>query len=212
MSSLRNPVGPQPQAVYWRRRLLVALGVVAVIVVIVLIVVRPGSGEPASTPTPTESETVAPPAESDAAADPTESDAPETAGECAPTDVQVVAVTDAGSYPEGVAPKLSMTITNTSDAICSFNVGTDAQEYVITSGEDRIWSSRDCQDAPEALVVDLEPGDTQTTTPFDWDRTRSSADTCEGERAAVTGGGATYRLAVTLGEVEGSEDKPFILE
>ena len=37
MSTFKHPVGPQPSKVYWRRRLLVGLGILAVIVVIVLI-------------------------------------------------------------------------------------------------------------------------------------------------------------------------------
>lgn len=60
MSTLRNPVGPQPPSVYWRRRIMVLLGLIAVIVVVVLIVVRPGAAEarratraiPARSPTP----------------------------------------------------------------------------------------------------------------------------------------------------------------
>ncbi|MFL0711298.1 MAG: hypothetical protein ACJLS2_00255 [Microcella pacifica] len=50
MSTLRNPVGPQPPQVYWRRRLVVGLGILAVIIIIILIVVRPGAGDTATDP------------------------------------------------------------------------------------------------------------------------------------------------------------------
>ena len=53
MSTIRNPVGPQPPSVYWRRRLVALLALVAVIVVIVLIVsaiVKLSFGDNANTP------------------------------------------------------------------------------------------------------------------------------------------------------------------
>lgn len=202
MSTLRTPVGPQPPTVYWRRRLVVGLGLVAVIVVIVLIIVRPGGGTPG--PDPSDSSSSSPvPSESPAAGD-------EEA--CDPAVVQIVAVTDATTYPAEATPLVSMTITNIGAEPCTFDVGTGAQEYVITSGTDRIWSSRDCQTASTEDVRVLEPGVELSTTPFPWDRTRSATDTCSTERPPVTAGGASYHLQVILGEVESADTKQFILE
>ncbi len=45
MSTIRNPVGPQPANVYWKRRAFVLLGLIAIIVIIVLIVVGGNRGE-----------------------------------------------------------------------------------------------------------------------------------------------------------------------
>jgi hypothetical protein len=50
MSTIRNPVGPLPPQIYWRRRIVVGLGVLAVLIIIVLIIVRPGTGAPAEQP------------------------------------------------------------------------------------------------------------------------------------------------------------------
>ena len=202
MSTLRTPVGPQPPTVYWRRRLVVGLGLLAVIVVIVLIIVRPGGGTPGPGPSGSPSSSPAP-SESPAAGD-------EEA--CDPAVVQIVAVTDATTYPAEATPQVSMTITNIGAVPCTFDVGTGAQEYVITSGADRIWSSRDCQTASTEDVRVLEPGVELSTTPFPWDRTRSATDTCSTERPPVTAGGASYHLQVTLGEVESADTKQFILE
>jgi len=93
MSTFKHPVGAQPEKVYWRRRLIVGLGLLAVILVIVLIVVKPGSNTPAGSTTPTSTPT----AESSTAATPapTTSAAPVAEGECDPANVQVTAVTDA---------------------------------------------------------------------------------------------------------------------
>lgn len=199
MSTVRNPVGPQPPSVYWRRRLLVLLGLIAVIVIIVLIVVRPG-GENTGTETPAPSDT------------PTNTAAPTEEGEaCNPAVIQLEAITDAAGYAPGVQPQISMSITNTGSVACTLDVGTAQQVYSIVSGSDPIWNSRDCQQDGTALEMELEPNTPLTTTPFAWDRTRSAPDTCGTGRPEVIAGGATYRLSVALGEIESAEDTPFIL-
>ncbi len=202
MSTLRHPVGPQPPEVYWRRRLIVGLGLLAVIVIIVLIIVRPGSGDPAAQPTP-DPET-------------TETSAPEDSGEaaeCAASQVTVTAVTDAASYPADQQPLLSFTLTNTGAAPCSLDAGVDNQEFLIVSGSDRIWASTDCQEPGVPAPIVLEPGVDVESTPIAWSRTRSTPGDCDtaDSRPGVIAGGATYRLSVSVGEFESAEDRPFIL-
>lgn len=207
MSSLRQPRGPLPPQVYWRRRLVVGLGLLAVLVIIILIVVRPGGSEPTGSTDPAPS---ASPTTADGAAEPPAEPGAPTA--CTPEQVQVTAVTDADSYPAEVQPLVSLTLTNTGSTPCIAAVGTDVQEYVITSGDDRIWSSKDCQQNPAPAELTLEPGVPISTTPISWQRVRSEpGGACDGERTAAIGGGATYRLTVTIGGFT-SEAKPFILE
>jgi hypothetical protein len=206
MSSLREPVGPLPPQVYWRRRIVVGLGLLAVIVIIVLIIARPGA-EPTGSNQPrpgaaTESPTAEP-------GDPAGTGGPAA---CTPAQVTVEAVLDADSYPAEVQPMLSATLTNTGAEPCIATVGSDVQEYVITSGSDRIWSSKDCQTDPAPAQITLAPGTPISTTSFAWQRFRSSpGGACDGERTAAIGGGATYRLTVTIGEFV-SEPNPFILQ
>lgn len=182
------------------------LAVLAVVVIIVLLIwgVSSGAGSgsdpdksPSSsdTPKPTDTET--------AAAD--------GSTPCDPATIVVTPVTDKTEYQAGENPLISMTITNSGTSACTYNVGTDAQLYSIVSGEDPIWNSRDCQSDAAPLDQVLQPGVAVPTTPFAWDRTRSSADTCASERPQVTGGGATYRLSVELGESKSLEDTPFLL-
>ncbi len=208
MSTLRHPVGPQPPEVYWRRRLIVGLGLLAVIVIIVLIIVRPGSGDPAAEPTPDPetTETGEPGGETDPT-DPTDVVA------CTATQVVVTPVTDAASYPADQEPLLSFTLLNTGAAPCSLEAGPDVQEFLIVSGSDRIWASTDCQEPGVPAPLVLEPGDEVESTPFAWSRTRSAPDDCDvaDDRPSVIAGGATYRLSVTVGEFESAEDRPFIL-
>ena len=197
MSTIRNPVGPQPKNVYWRRRLLVLLGLLAVIVVVILIVARPGAGKPAAHPTNTTHTPVA------------------ATAACKASDVKVVGVTDAVSYAAGVDPQLSLTITNTGSTACSFNAGSDQQVYVVTSGTEKIWSSKDCQTGAVSATTTLQPGAAVKSTPFAWSRTRSNPAACSATNSPqVTAGGASYHLTVTVNGVTSAKaDSPqFVLK
>jgi hypothetical protein len=197
MSTLRTPVGPQPGNVYWRRRLLVLLGVLVVILIIVLLIVRPGgSAKPVSTKTPS-----APPTTPTAVLD------------CKTTGLDVKAVTDSLSYAPGVDPKISLTITNTGTNPCTFKVGSDVQDYEITTGSEKIWSSKDCQKDAVPLKTKLEPGVPVSTTPFEWDRTRSDKSTCTAKnRPPVVAKGASYHLSVSVNGVSSAKSRQFVLK
>ena len=198
MSTIRNPVGPQSPKVYWRRRLLVALGAVAVIVIIILIIVRPGSGA-----TPTGSKTTAPPTAS-APADPSAA--------CASGVIVVTAVTDKTTYAAGQMPQISMKIQNNGAKTCTVNAGSTQQDLVITSGSEKIWDSKDCQTGAVDFAQVLKAGQTVTTTAIPWNRVRSSKTTCTATNAPlVTAGGASYHLGVSLGDVKSKDTVQFIL-
>jgi hypothetical protein len=201
MSSVRNPVGPQPASVYWRRRLFALLGLIAIIVVIVLIVTSLQGGGGA-TPTPTPTGTMSAPAQGSG----DDEDA------CNPEVILIEPITDTNRYAAGVLPQISMRITNTGSSACTLDVGTSQQYYAIVSGSDPIWNSRDCQTDSESLDFVLEPNDPVTSTPFPWDRTRSSPTTCDTARPEVAAGGFTYRLDVQLGDITSAGDTAFILD
>jgi hypothetical protein len=215
MSTIKNPVGPEPSKVYWRRRLLVLVGLVAVIAIIVLIIVRPGSSSsvgnstpPVVTGAPTTRATT-PTAPQDVAAEPLADG--ETAA-CDPANIQVTPVTDADTYAAGVNPQLSITLTNSGAADCSINVGTAQQVYTITSGAEQYWVSTDCQAEPSDMPTVIQAGATLTSTPFAWDRTRSTPDTCDStDRPQVPAAGASYHLDVSIGGFASTASKQFIL-
>jgi hypothetical protein len=223
MSTLRHPVGPQPKKVYWRRRLLVLLILAAIIAVVVLIVVRPGSGaaETGGAPAPTASSAPTSADQApDAAATPGSVDTGADAGAvasgdvvaCAGGNIQVTPVTDADTYDSAAKPQLSFTITNTGAEPCSINAGTSQQIYTITSGSETYWVSTDCQTDPSDTQAVLQPGVAVSSTPFTWDRTRSSADTCSApDRPLVPGAGASYHLDVSVAGIPSSDSKQFIL-
>lgn len=205
MSTLRNPVGPQSPKVYRRRRLVLALGLLAVIIIVVLIIVRPGSGasdDKNGSSSASPSGTAAPP-----------SATPQAEGSaCLPANVTVEAVTDKDSYAAGEFPQINMTITNVGSVACILNVNPDQQLLTVSSGAEKYWVSSDCQAA--STVVDpllFKPNEPQSTAPIAWDRTRSDPATCEATRSPVPAGGASYHLTVKLGEIESTETRQFIL-
>ena len=213
MSTIRNPVGPQPPNVYWRRRLILLVAAVAVVVVILLIVFAPkGEGKAAAEKSPTPSHAAANPDPSFSASNGATGTSSGAAAACSPGVITLTAITDAASYASGTQPQLSMSITNAGAKPCSIDVGTKAQDYIITSGADPIWNSADCQSDATSNVQTLQPGKTLTTQPFPWSRTRSSKDTCTAQNPPpVTAGGASYHLQVKLGSAVSKATKQFIL-
>jgi hypothetical protein len=208
MSTFKNPVGPQPSKVYWRRRLVVGLVLLAVILIAVLIFTRPGASD-STTPASTSSEA---PAADDGAVAEGEADAPAD-GSCDPANIVVEGMTDASTYAADANPLLTLSVTNTGAAECTMGVGSDVQEFIITSGEERIWSSKDCQEASEPLELPLAAGEPLTsTTPVTWNRTRSDAANCDAENVPqVAAEGASYHLNVIVNGVESAESKQFVL-
>jgi hypothetical protein len=202
MSTFKNPVGPQAPRVYWRRRLLVGLGALAVIIVIILIIVRPGSGSTGGTPAPasTKSSTPSPSASTQAGG-----------AACLPANIKLEAVTDKNTYGGSEQPNIGMKITNTGAADCSINLGSTQQELIITSGSEKIWDSKDCQTAPVDSQITLNPNVPKTTPLIPWDRTRSSTTTCAATRPPVTAGGASYHLSVKVGQLASKSTVQFIL-
>ncbi len=209
MSTFRTPVGPQPGKVYWRRRLIVALGLVAVIIIVILIVNRPSGATPTPSVTPGSTTTPTATAQTQTQTQPTA--APGETVACDPKMITVEPTTDATSYAAGVNPVLSFGLKSRMTNPCTFAAGSDQQEFIVTSGSDRIWSSKDCQSAPEAATATLLPGVPLAGPSLTWDRTRSSTSTCDAARPQVVAGGATYRLEVNVGSVKAVTSQPFLL-
>ena len=215
--------GPSP-AVYRRRRLVVAIGLVAVIIAIVLIIVQPGGATPtpassqgasmnAATPVPSTASTAgsstAVPGAGVAGSTPAVNTTNVAA--CDPKLLTVGAVTDAVDYQAGVLPNLSLTITNTGTAPCSFNVGTSQQVLSITSGAETYWMSSDCQTGATDLDAVLVPGKTETSATVQWSRHRSAAGACDAPGTAVPANGASYYLTAKVGNVASKESRQFLL-
>lgn len=211
-----------------RRRTLLTLLALVIVAAVALFVWRPWeSAEAPPESAPSESATESPAASDEPEAAPSETPEPtETppftpiggnptaeAGEpCESGQVRLTPQTDHTTYAEGEAVQVSFTIENTGEAACSLNAGTSAQEYEIRTGDELVYRWSDCAADVQDNMVTLEPGTPQSTVPIEWDRTRSSTDSCTSEREQVTAGGAAYNLSVQVGDYGSQESRQFILE
>lgn len=214
MSTIKHPLGRQSSKVYRRRRLVVGLGLLAVLVIVILLIVRPGAGNGESTAdSPSAGSAGATEATADAAETPVPAASAAEGAPCEAGQVQVAAVTDAVRYEAGQQPQLSLSLTNTGTNSCLINAGTAAQVFTITSGTDTYWTSTDCQSESSDSSVTLKPGIVvSTSTPIDWDRTRSAPDTCDAAtREGVPAGGAAYNLSVTVDGITSAAAKQILL-
>lgn len=117
---------------------------------------------------------------------------------CDEAGIKVAAATDKESYGPQEFPVLTLRVTNTGKAPCDINVGTSQMEYQITSGDDVIFNSRDCQLDSTDLVKNLKPGASETAN-FLWKVKRSTPE-CSKVAAEPGRGGATYALVATMGK------------
>lgn len=176
-------MGPEDPQVYWKRRALVVGAAVAVLLLL-FILFRPGGGEsgteaaPAPSPTqltPSVAPVVPPTPSLSASPSPSLSD-----GACADTDITVDVTPSEEAYVAGVNPKLTMTITNTGTLTCQRDVGSGANEVLVSSGGVQVWSSDDCNTGSVSDIVALRPGEPASVT-VEWPRTNG----CEGAPVAA---------------------------
>ncbi|MFK4790682.1 hypothetical protein [Microbacterium sp. ZW T5_56] len=221
-----TPRRRQSPAVYRRRRLavlLVFLVVAAVVAVLIWQPWRTGAATPDATTsltTPPAGDSV-PPAADAPTTDTPASDAPEPSGApmstepqaCTAQQVSVTAATDKDQYAAGENPQLTLTLSNTSAAPCTLDVGTALQVFSISSGSDVYWRSTDCQANPTNQAATIEAGQTVSSqTPVIWDRTRSDPATCDDpNREVAPAAGASYHLTVSIGGIASTETRQFLL-
>lgn len=99
-------------------------------------------------------------------------------------------------YPSGVDPSFVVEVVNTAEQTCTVDVGPEALEMVITSGEDSVYSTAHCREGDTSDKRRLDQGRTHRYV-IDWDRERSFSD-CRDSTSAAGGGwyhaelGGTY--------------------
>lgn len=185
----RRPTGPRPPRppawVFWVRRFVV-LGL-PLLLVVGLVVWLTGRGQDASAPdvvdpTPTTA-AEAPPAPESGVAD------------CQPAQLALAVTPGAEAFPAGVDPTFEVAVTNSGPEPCLVDAGDAQREIVITSGEDRVWSSRDCLPAEVEPRTLLLAGGQSDVTQLAWPRERSAAG-CAG--GLPTPGAGTYSVTVSV--------------
>jgi hypothetical protein len=153
--------------------------------------------DPSASPDPSEdpSEGEASPSEDPSASDePSEAEASEGGGEggsgggaaapekpedpCRPQDVVVsfdFSDSDKEVYGAGQKPAFRVTVVNTAEQACTVDVGREAMELRIHSGDDRIFSTADCAEGETREDRQLSRGVPHEFT-ITWDRVRSFTD------------------------------------
>lgn len=117
---------------------------------------------------------------------------------CDPAKIAVAASTDKAVYAPTENPVLTLKVTNQNPIPCPVNVGTSQMEYLVASGADRIFDSKDCQDGSADLVKTLAPGASETAN-FPWPRVRST----EGCKAVtIKPRPGQYVLTTSLGSIQ----------
>lgn len=168
VDSLMKPVGPQPPAVYWRRRAAVVGGLLLPLIAIILL--WPSGGDPAPTaatdqtspsPSATGSEAASPspsPTSSDTSPSATPSPTSTKVVECSDSDIVIDTKVDTAEPRVGQPVAVSMTIANVSDSPCTRDVGPVVNEFLITSGGYRVWSSDDCNPGGPSQIETIPAG------------------------------------------------------
>jgi hypothetical protein len=200
-STGRKPGRKSVSAVYRRRRLFVAIALLMVLALTVggfaaLSGALAGGQERVSSRDNSSSASPAPAPDPSESPTPTPS-APPATPTCDQSLVTVAASTDKPAYGDGEQPLLSLKVTNGGKLPCEVNIGTSQMEFLVTSGSDRIFSSKDCQASSEDLIKTIAPGQSETAN-FPWPRNRS-VEGCSPVSAKPGAGGAYYVFVAKLG-------------
>ncbi len=217
-----HPVGPQPPSVYWVRRAVVIVVLLAILALLVWFLGGRGDGGdgaaadagPTTSASPSPSDS--PDASPSASASKSKSPKPSKTGSasasstapvaCKDSAISVTASTDAASYPVGSTPRLRMRITNSSDTACKRDVGAPANELIINFEGSQFWSSDDCNPGGDPDVVVLDPKQSYSVT-YTWMGNQSKEGCPSGLDAA---GAGTYELVGRNGDLR-SEPQAFSL-
>lgn len=190
MSSLLNPVGPEPASVYWRRRIVVILGVL-IVLFLIWTLIKPSGSSPAAASSPSALPTLATTA-------PAPSGSPVASG--APCEDAVISVTvtsDQSAFTLGSPATFVMKIANTGTTDCSRDVGPAANTFTVTSGGFDVWSSDACSPSTDTQVETIPAGEAFAVKGT-WDGS-VSANGCGASAAAAEAG--AYQVVATNGDV-----------
>lgn len=205
-----------PARVYWVRRAVV-IGVPVLLIALVVGLAHPWVGRAAdraaarssaSAPSTTTAAptTAAPPAAAPAATTPPAPAPTPTqslrggVGDCQASQLALGVTPDAVDVAAGVSPTFTVTIKNTGTAPCLVDAGDAYRELLVTSGADRVWSSKDCVAANASRRTLLLAAGQADTTQVPWNRVRSAAGCPGGQPRPGTG---TYQATVNLAGATG---------
>jgi hypothetical protein len=117
-----------------------------------------------------------------------------------------------GSFASDETPLIWYSLTNLGPVPCVFNAGARVTFFTITSGEETIWSSRNCDRTGDTdLSVLLQPNVPFLAEKAPWMKVRSSDTGCGEEQRKVVTGGASYHLKVEVNGEISTNRQQFLL-
>ena len=208
---MRLTVGPLPAGVYWRRRLLVLVGLATVVLVVAYACTGaptagseqpPPASTPASTPSPTTTllrPTIGTPPPTTPASQPAYTlPVPGATGPCADAELEITASAATAEVTRGQPVDVTIRIKNISARTCVRDVGADVQELRLLDQDRIVWSSDDCNPNTGHDVRSFGPGHQESFTRR-WSGTRSRAgDGSVNCSAGPPDNAATYNLVARL--------------
>jgi hypothetical protein len=204
MSSLLRPVGHLPASVYWFRRALVLVVLVALL--FVLVRVFGGGGDPKNSaatgpeqnpssgptivPTPTPGEKTSgskttEPGKSAKTSEPGKSTETPKDVECTGKDVTIDVVPASRTLASGNSMNLVIQLSAVGDE-CKLAVDPTVLSLTIMSGKDQIWTTEQCEKVVPRATLVLAKGK-QSTATIPWDGRRSRPGCLPGQLQAKPG-------------------------
>jgi hypothetical protein len=110
-------------------------------------------------------------------------------------------------------PHIWFTLTNTNSVDCLFNTGSKVQYFTIKSGDQQIWTSKQC--SREGLTdneVQMPAGKTISSPPLPWEKVFSSPTGCGVDQALVVTDGASYHVEAEVNGELSNNDQQFVLD
>jgi hypothetical protein len=104
------------------------------------------------------------------------------------------------------------TLTNTNDVNCTFNAGAKVQYFTVSSGDQQIWTSKQCDrtDLADGEIT-LASAETISSPPAPWEKVYSSESGCGEDQTPVTTDGASYHLNVEVNGELSTNRQQFVL-
>jgi hypothetical protein len=185
VSSLLHPVGPQPRAVYWLRRVVILVILVAAVLLLAHACSGGSPANPGARDVAKAAGSPRPSGQASAAAVP----------RCRPADLSASLATDRSTYGSGQQPRFTATFHNVSGATCRLVSTAATRSWTVTSGTDTVWSSSGCHLGSRTRTRLTATG--TATVSIRWDAHRNDAS-CTPGAAALPG---TYVVRATFGGV-----------
>ena len=116
-------------------------------------------------------------------------------------------------FSDDQTPHIWFLLTNTNSVDCTFNVGAKVQYFTIKSGDQLIWTSKQC--SREGLTdneLPLTAGQTISSPAAAWEKVFSSQSGCGVDQAPVVTGGASYHLEAEVNGELSRNDQQFVLD